>query len=803
MDFHSVFRNKNFLCVSLWGSRFGGGEAFLLETCKWALSEGARNVAWISFEHAEQNKNVLVRNYHKPYDSFRVRKLFVNAHQPRDGKTAYAIDIPGGFDKTKLKRWMKLLSPDIVHHQGHRRLDIMECCVEQKVNFITGYHFWSGVVALNAKMFNKDIFRNIEMHKEDDEYKNILDKKDTITTYVVSKYMQDIIQNVTSKHIENICYPFIDENDANAKTSSFPASFIKKWTDDKYNRSFVTIMNLHKNKGGKIFLKLINETDLPCQGIFSEFDSEDLDQEIRDAVLNRKNAITILLNRQETVNEIYDHTRLLLIPSEIDETFCRVAQEGLVREIPMITSGKGNLSYILDEEAAEHLHVGTSSEEDFWIQKISELYDDEKALQKLSNAAKMKYTQMKNDHTFHFKNVVFKSLTQSFRTNVMIFTPWSDQGLGIQSRHYRNILIKNGFKVFIFAYKPYFSSFAKKNQESSDRVQALEMEWETNDEIYYSENDREHVTDEELCIFLKKYRDTIGTCIIPEICFHRVFEIARYLKERHYIRVLAIPNIEIVRKKELKKFSIFDKILCNNQLCFDLLKKFNFSLFEKEKLFPFGFAFEPRFPISSSVSPVDTEKDVNEKKLKFLLIGGFNTVHRKQADKVMNAFEIVLNDGFSVELTITSQCSVESLKKQCSQNIRILEENLSYTEIKKLYEEHDVTIQVSKHEGLGLGFFESIAAGIPVISLNVEPHNEIIKEGVNGWLLHAHDIQMTDNSDSLLTSSSFDVLDMVSLLKHISNNVKEVNKMKSTTKVDFLQRYKCSDFTQKFLELIY
>ena len=42
--------------------------------------------------------------------------------------------------------------------------------------------------------------------------------------------------------------------------------------------------------------------------------------------------------------------------------------------------------------------------------------------------------------------------------NVGIFTPWCDQGLGVQSRIYKKLLQKMGFHVFIFSTKPYVST---------------------------------------------------------------------------------------------------------------------------------------------------------------------------------------------------------------------------------------------------------------------------------------------------------------------------------------------------------
>ena len=70
--------------------------------------------------------------------------------------------------------------------------------------------------------------------------------------------------------------------------------------------------------------------------------------------------------------------------------------------------------------------------------------------------------------------------------------------------------------------------------------------------------------------------------------------------------------------------------------------------------------------------------------------------------------------------------------------INLINQHLSYTEILDLYNENHISIQLSKHEGLGLGFYESCYMNTPVITLDAPPHNEIIHHNKNGWLLSCY-----------------------------------------------------------------
>ena len=48
-----------------------------------------------------------------------------------------------------------------------------------------------------------------------------------------------------------------------------------------------------------------------------------------------------------------------------------------------------------------------------------------------------------------FINMIDNVLSISKSNNIMILTPWCDQGLGVQSRNYYRILSKNNFNVSI------------------------------------------------------------------------------------------------------------------------------------------------------------------------------------------------------------------------------------------------------------------------------------------------------------------------------------------------------------------
>ena len=130
----------------------------------------------------------------------------------------------------------------------------------------------------------------------------------------------------------------------------------------------------------------------------------------------------------------------------------------------------------------------------------------------------------------------------------------------------------------------------------------------------------------------------------------------------------------------------------------------------------------------------------------------------------------------------------------------MVRETLDRDAILKLYRDADVSIQVSSHEGLGLGFYESIAQGTPVVSLDVAPHNEAVVHQVTGWLLPATPRPLPDNDDGIVTAASFDVDQLASVLSELSRD--EVEKCTIATNRALGARFDEIKFLMRLIEAI-
>ncbi len=69
--------------------------------------------------------------------------------------------------------------------------------------------------------------------------------------------------------------------------------------------------------------------------------------------------------------------------------------------------------------------------------------------------------------------------------------------------------------------------------------------------------------------------------------------------------------------------------------------------------------------------------------------------------------------------------------------MRVIDAEVTPSEMRALQREADVTLFPSRFEGVGYPVLESLHAGVPVLATDAAPMNEIVRDGVNGLLIPA------------------------------------------------------------------
>ena len=118
------------------------------------------------------------------------------------------------------------------------------------------------------------------------------------------------------------------------------------------------------------------------------------------------------------------------------------------------------------------------------------------------------------------------------------------------------------------------------------------------------------------------------------------------------------------------------------------------------------------------------------------------------------------------------------LKK--NKNINIIVKNCSYKENLDNISQNDIFIHCGGQEGLGIGFYEALYLGIPIITLNWTPNNEIIKNNINGWLINCDYGKIYENTECIINRGIINknlLKDKLSnIILNIDNTIDIINK---------------------------
>lgn len=808
-------RRSRLLLVTKWCWPYGGGEEFFHESTVF-LSTSWDWIGWISFSDA----------HNMTHEKFKIHSI---SHM---GRQIQHIYLPGGYSHKLLVQWLRLLLPNCVHQQGPLRSEIVSACHQVNVPIVCGYHFWNGLAQLNGENRNQDIIQHIDEHRIDGEFKELLATKLDVG-YVASDFMNrvleafgestklDVVQPVPLAFLKQKPFPLDDEN-------LFGNLFVEKRPID------VLFINMDRGKGGALFGSLrvnFGETGR-LLGIVSEtldpsprnkewvntivtnlgYTAEDLFE--RHLFTTTDQFLTSaqhhgLMKRTNEITKVLEQTATLVVPSLVDETFCRVVLDAMGCDCAVVCSRQGNLFDLCKGPDQETLSItrppDTPENIRVWVDRIMEIVSLPQVYNQQLEATQRQRRLLyeKYEHSLLNLNVLFCKAQSRRRRRVGFVCPWADQGLGIQTRSYVRMLLEEcGVEISVFSYLPYYA------ESSKHILQKNPEEWDLC-HVYYSQHNREKIPDEEFVEWLND--QAIWMVFIPETVNQRVFELAE-LATRRSIVAVAIPNIEIVKRQEVRWHRKFDVVLGNSVFCLEQLKAANLPLVHYRSATNTPLRQPIGFYMGYSLPPNENSckhgEDAN--RIRMLLLGGMNAFHRKRVDQVLEVYSQLDRESRKrLHLTVTIQHKLDELQQEFLDQVRIqvndkdcleiLTGGLTYQRVCQLYEQSDCVIQISKQEGLGLGFFEAISRGLPVITLDVPPHNEIIRHNISGILLPSKFADtMTDNPDALYGSTELVSSDLAQLFENLASGVQL---LPTRAREDFDRRYGYPQYVKRWKKL--
>ena len=137
-------------------------------------------------------------------------------------------------------------------------------------------------------------------------------------------------------------------------------------------------------------------------------------------------------------------------------------------------------------------------------------------------------------------------------------------------------------------------------------------------------------------------------------------------------------------------------------------------------------------PYSLDLTEFSTERLPRENDdFVFFHPAGFGGVNeRKNTRVVIEAFKRLNNPKTKLIITSQSPLKIEN----CPENITLISADLSREDLLKYYRMCDAVVLPSKWETIGIPILESLASGVPVVTMNVPPMSEFVRVGTNGYL---------------------------------------------------------------------
>lgn len=137
------------------------------------------------------------------------------------------------------------------------------------------------------------------------------------------------------------------------------------------------------------------------------------------------------------------------------------------------------------------------------------------------------------------------------------------------------------------------------------------------------------------------------------------------------------------------------------------------------------------------------EREFDSEKLKVLTVA--NLIELKGHDYLIKAVAKAKEQGLNIELTIAGRGPLEEKLKMLANDLGISDcvnftGYIEYEKIADLMQENDIFVMPSYYEALGCVYLEAMSSGMITVGVNGQGIDEIIEDGVNGFLVNPKNI---------------------------------------------------------------
>lgn len=327
------------------------------------------------------------------------------------------------------------------------------------------------------------------------------------------------------------------------------------------------------------------------------------------------------------------------------------------------------------------------------------------------------------------KTVISRNISKN-GPRIGIVSDWHNTGVPYQSRFLSECLSKK-HDIFIFAYNKYMKDEVDWGYKKLVFTKAIKprkvIDWIRNEGL-------------KVVFFPDRLEDT---------------EVLDWCKANRIATVMII-NYETIKKEEFDLYRKYSILMCPVRCTYDLLKKNGLKNIRFIRWAVDDEIFEPVQVQAQTKPPI-----------RFIHNAGYGGVQwRKNTLAVVEAFELACRKNKNILLILKSQRPIreypEKAREIISDNgrIRVIEKDLSIAGLIELYRSCHVSVLPSKWEGIGIPFIESLALGLPVITVDAPPMNEWVRDGYNGLLAKVGRWEQRKDRKLLVKGAMVDVHDL-------------------------------------------
>lgn len=337
--------------------------------------------------------------------------------------------------------------------------------------------------------------------------------------------------------------------------------------------------------------------------------------------------------------------------------------------------------------------------------------------------------------------------------NIGFVTTWLERGATYVTKTYINLLESNN-NIYVFARGGEFINKNDKNKNIKDIEYGLRLRG--------------------TCLDWKQLSKWIEKNNIECIFFNEQTELENvYRIKLKYPHIILGTYVDYYKEDTIEDFDIFDFLICNTRRHYNVFRWHPNSYYV-----PWG---------------VDTElikyNEYSNKNKELVFFHSMGMSPRKGTKELINSF--IKGEFYkkNSKLIIHTQVDISHLIKKeeaSNYNIEIINETVS---LPGLYHLGDVYVYPTTLDGLGLTIYEALAAGLPVITTDCAPMNEIISD-INGKLVKVEEFRC--RKDAYYWPLS--IVNENSLIEQMNFYVENIDKIN-------IYRYNARKFAQEKLDI--